>query len=469
MNPFRHFIAQLDPIPVEYNHLAGEFTAQGENFLRNWLVPGALLGGLMTLVYLVLPFVIYQPYFQSTFILYSLVFFTYITFAAIFHFGRDRINVNLIIFAGWTLVSLLSFIVMRITNDFTSASGILVLMVVAYAGLIPWPARYIVYFFTVIVLVYFSMALGFRADDNWLDFLIFGVLLLVVVFIFGAASGLIVHLRWQNFLNEYLVREATHRLQEDLTIAKDIQQRLLPPPVPAWPHFDVYCYSTPAREVGGDLFSYYRLNEKATGSPEYAVAVGDVSGKGLPAALLMATNLAHFNSLIERPLTPSERMVQMDRAMVPYTESTGHNCALCYVEFSRTVAGGPDWQLSAVNAGCIPPYVRRTDGTVEWLQVGGVPFGIGMGATLGYPVAESRLEPGDMVILVSDGVPEATSATGEILGFERLEAAIAQAPPGGATTMADHLKSVVDSFVGQTELEDDLTIVVLQVKVPQPV
>jgi serine phosphatase RsbU (regulator of sigma subunit) len=465
MNPFKRLIAQLNPIPTAYAHLAAEFTMQGEDFLRRWLVPGALLGGLMTLVYLILPFVIYQPYFQSTLILYSSVFATYIIFAAVFHFGQDRINVNLIIFAGWTIVSLISFVVMRITNDFTSASGILVLTVVAYAGLIPWPTRYTVYFFAVITLLYFSMLPGFQPDDNWLDFFIYGVLLLAVVFIFGAAYGLIVRLRWQNFLNEQLIKAANARLQEDLTIAKDIQQRLLPPPQPAWPHLDVYCYSTPAREVGGDLFSYYQLNPNGLGEPEYAVAVGDVSGKGLPAALLMATSLAHLNSLIDRNLTPPERMIQMDQAMVPYTQSTGHNCALCYVELTPAADKAPAWQLCGVNAGCIPPYVKRMNGSVEWLQVGGVPLGIGLGTNLGYPTVEARLEPGDMLILTSDGVPEANTATEEILGFERLEEAIAHGPTSNAAALVDHLKGVVDSFVGQAELQDDLTIVVLQVKV----
>jgi serine phosphatase RsbU (regulator of sigma subunit) len=467
VDPLGYIVGQLNPIPPKYTHYTAEFSGQGEAFLRRWLVPGALLGGLMTLVYLILPFVLYQPYQQITLILYSAVFATYVLFAAIFHFGQERINVNAIIFSGWTVVSLLSFMVMRITNDFTSASGILVLTVVAYAGLIPWPTRYTVYFFGLISLLYFSMVFGFRADDNWLDYTIYGILLLVVVFIFGAASGLIVHLRWQNFLNEQLIKEANNRLQEDLSIAKEIQQRLLPPSQPAWPHFDVACYSAPAREVGGDLYSYYQLNHDDNGSdvPQYAVAVGDVSGKGLPAALLMATSLAHLNSFIGNPLTPPERMTQMDQAMVPYTQSTGHNCALCYVELKPVPKENEStWQLCGVNAGCIPPYVKRVNGAVEWLQVGGVPLGIGLGANLGYPTVETHLDPGDMVILTSDGVPEANTASGEIFGFERLSEAIAGGPTSSAAAMSKHLTAVVKSFAGQTELQDDLTIVVVQLK-----
>jgi serine phosphatase RsbU (regulator of sigma subunit) len=459
MNPAQSFITRLDPVSPAHQHLAAEFAAQGEDFLRHWLVPGALLGGLLTLIYLLLPFTVYQENFLTTFILYCAVFGTYLITAAVFHFGRSRININLAIFLGWTVVTLLSFTVMRITNDFTSASGILVLTVVAYAGLIPWPARYTVYFFGLVTLLYFSMALGFDRDDNWIDFLIYGALLLVVVLIFAAAYALVVRLRWQNFLNEQLIKEANVRLQEDLALAKDIQQRLLPPPAPPWTDFEIRCHSIPAREVGGDLYNYHAF--ETGGGARYAVAVGDISGKGLPAALLMATSLAHLTSIEEKPLSPSERMLELDEAMIPYTQSTGHNCALCYVEMVRP-SETDGWQLCAVNAGCIPPYIKRTDGSVEWLQARGVPLGIGLGSNLGYAPVTTHLSPGDLVILTSDGVPEANTSDDQIFGFERLEAAIAAGPSESAMAMQTHLLGAIKSFVGSAEQNDDLTIVVLR-------
>lgn len=195
MNPVNRLIQRLNPVPPEHRHLAASFTAEGEAFLRRWLVPGALLGGLMTLIYLYLPlpFIIYPQHQQTTLLLYSAVFAVYVITAAAFHFGGEKIDANLTILAGWATVSLLSFVVMRLTNDFTSASGILVLTIVAYAGLIPWSPRYMIYFFGVVGGLYLLMALGFRADDNWIDYIIYGVLLLLVMFIFGAAYALIAH------------------------------------------------------------------------------------------------------------------------------------------------------------------------------------------------------------------------------------------------------------------------------------
>ena len=96
MNPAQHFITRLDPVSPAHRHLAADFAAQGEDFLRRWLVPGALLGGLLTLIYLVLPFTIYQENFLTTFILYCAVFGTYIITAAVFHFGRSRISQGVI-------------------------------------------------------------------------------------------------------------------------------------------------------------------------------------------------------------------------------------------------------------------------------------------------------------------------------------------------------------------------------------
>lgn len=468
MNPVRRLIQRLDPVPPEYSHLAAGFTAEGEAFLRRWLVPGALLGGLMTLIYLPLPFIIYPQHQQITLLLYSAVFAIYLVVAAIFHFGREKTDTNLTILAGWTTVSLLSFTVMRLTNDFTSASGILVLTVVAYAGLIPWPARYMIYFFGLVGGLYLAMVLGFRADDNWVDYVIYGVLLLLVMFIFGAAYALIVRLRWQNFLNEQLIKAATARLQEDLAVAHGIQQNLLPPPRPNWPGFDVICHSAPAREVGGDLYSYHAFPPSADSRPRYALAVGDVSGKGLPAALLMAASVAHLDALLKQPLTPSQRLVALDQAMIPYTESTGQNCALCYVELHPAgEAAAPAQLIRVVNAGCIPPFVKRLDGSVEWLQTGGVPLGAGLGSQFGYPEVTASLYPGELLVLASDGLPEANNPADEILGFERVQAAIAAGPTGSAQAMLNHLLAETSAFIGQAEPHDDLTIVVLR-SAPNP-
>lgn len=242
----------------------------------------------------------------------------------------------------------------------------------------------------------------------------------------------------------------TTRLQNELALARRIQQGLLPPPKPEWLNLDVFCYSDPAREVGGDFYTYHHLDRGY-----FCLTVGDVSGKGLSAALLMATSLAHFDSSLAYGLPPDELLAHLDRALVRYTQTTHQNCALCYVEIDGLT-------LRVANAGCIPPYIRRVKGGAEFVEVGGLPLGCGLGAEFGYQSIVTQLDPGDLVVLTSDGVVEAQRSGGSLFGFERLEQAIASGPTTSPQAMLDHLKNEVRLFTGDSEPHDDLTIVVLQ-------
>ena len=249
-------------------------------------------------------------------------------------------------------------------------------------------------------------------------------------------------------------------IQRELLIAQKMQHSLLPPPRPDWPGLEVICTSAPARDVGGDFYSY---NAPIEGSNQgYGVAIGDVSGKGMSAALLMGTCLAQFDASTALGLSPVERMVHLDLAIRPYTETRGQNCALSYSEISPPTAEQPG-SVTIVNAGCIPPYIKRRDGTVEWHMVDGFALGIGLGAEHGYVTKTVPLEPGDMIVLASDGVVEALDEHGNLLGFDRLEAILRQAPVTSAEAVQFHLLEAVVDFVGERERTDDLTIVVVRV------
>lgn len=250
--------------------------------------------------------------------------------------------------------------------------------------------------------------------------------------------------------NEEL-RIATEQLQSELILARNIQQSLLPPPVLAWPRLDVVCYSQPAREVGGDFYSYYYFDDGRVG-----VAVGDVSGKGVSAALLMATSLSLFNSQVVRHLAPAHFVAELDRSLVPYTQPRGQNCALCYLELDDTTC-------TIVNAGAIPPYILHPGGEIEWPDVRGFALGHGLGAETGYRGKQVAIAPDDMIIITSDGVVEAKNGRGQMFGFDRLEQAISAGPAGDAQAMVDHLGDKLRDFVGATEAHDDLTLVVARV------
>jgi len=254
----------------------------------------------------------------------------------------------------------------------------------------------------------------------------------------------------------------TQRLQAELNLAQKIQQSLLPARQPAWTDLDLICYSVPAREVGGDFYAYHAFETK-DGVRRFAIAVGDVTGKGMPAALLMATSLTAFQSIISRTSGPNNLLTELDLAIEPYTKTTLQNCALCCAEITCPTPGLEQWVLRVANAGCIMPLIYRAGGRVEWVEVGGIPLGIGANTEAGYTEATLTLDKGDMIIFTSDGVIEAMNAVNDMFGFERLEQVVACGPRTSAAAMLAHLQAEVRDFTGNTEPHDDFTILVLQV------
>lgn len=201
---------------------------------------------------------------------------------------------------------------------------------------------------------------------------------------------------------------------------------------------------------------------------QIGVAVGDVSGKGLAAALLMAASLTVFRSMVGQGLSPSALLAKMDSELVEYTRANRQNCAFVYIELCPPPEGngnGCDQSklLKAANAGGISPLIRRNDGRVEWVDVWGVPLGAGIIAHKGYHEVTLPTYANEMIILVSDGVVEARNAAGAWLGFDLLEQIIAAGPTTDAQAMLDHMRAAVAAFTGDAELHDDLTMVVIQV------
>jgi sigma-B regulation protein RsbU (phosphoserine phosphatase) len=265
---------------------------------------------------------------------------------------------------------------------------------------------------------------------------------------------------------------ANEQTQEELALARRVQNSLLPEPSYQWPDLQVICHTRPAYQVGGDFYSYNifppRLepDKVEPGEVTYSFAVGDVSGKGVSASLLMAASLSRLDASFTRPMRPVERMIYLDKAILPYTKPHHQNCALCYIEVipPATLSGEiQEGILRVVNAGGIPPYLKRTDGSVEWGEVGGFALGQGLGAETGYQERSLALAKGDMIILISDGVVEANTSTNTIFGFERLEEALRTGPISDIQGMLQHILDRIAAFVGEAEPHDDLTIVVIQV------
>jgi len=249
-------------------------------------------------------------------------------------------------------------------------------------------------------------------------------------------------------------------IQRELSLAKEIQENLLPPAKPDWADIDVVCYGVPAREVGGDLYVYYTFS-----SSSYCIALGDITGKGMPAALLMAVTLSSFRVIVKQELSPKELMMKLDGALYDYTQNTGQNCAMIYVELDLTGFQNPSGLATAtfVNTGCTMPLIKRNDGSVEWVKIGGAPLGVGLGYQFGYTESTRNLAKGDMIVLSSDGLVEAMNSDNEMFGFDQFEEIVRIGPLISAEVMVEYLKEKVAQFVGDEEPHDDLTIVVIKV------
>jgi len=242
------------------------------------------------------------------------------------------------------------------------------------------------------------------------------------------------------------------KLHNELALASDVQKSLLPPPMLNWQGGEVICYIKPSLEIGGDFYSYHNFEDG-----RFALALGDVAGHGIPAALFMATCLSLYSASLSQRLNPGERLARLDDELEPYTDRSHQNCAFCYLELERGV-------LHIANAGGIPPYIHKASGAVERLKACGIPLGHGLGKYYGYKGIQYKLGAGDSVILVSDGVVEAIGKSGEMFGFERLRQTIAAGPNGTPRAMLDHLVREVNVFSDEGAIQDDITIAILRPK-----
>ncbi len=258
--------------------------------------------------------------------------------------------------------------------------------------------------------------------------------------------------------NAQLHAEVRARIEQEFHTAQQIQQSLLPFEFPNIPGLEIAAFCQPAREVGGDFYNFFLLNEHQLG-----VAVGDVSGKGMQAALMMALSFGLLTTEVRHTLPPAAFMAALNTALLKHTQHNRMNTALGYVTLTAAPQNSPSsWHLRAANAGLIAPLVRQRDGTVAWLNVSGLP--LGMVAGLVYEEIELPLNAGDLVLLSSDGIVEAHNPAGELFGFERLTASLCAADQTSAQSVLESVWRDVQAFTQQAEVYDDLTMVVLLLK-----
>jgi serine phosphatase RsbU (regulator of sigma subunit) len=249
-------------------------------------------------------------------------------------------------------------------------------------------------------------------------------------------------------LNE--IERRNERLRRAMALARDIQIGLLPDR-PPWngEEIAVYGRSIPAYEVGGDFYSYLAMSEGRA-----AIAIGDISGKGVGAALLMALTSSAVESQGRQIEHPAQVLTALNNLLAPRLRANHMNAALLFV-----VVDPHQRTLRVANAGMIAPVLVTQAGS-HFIEVGGLPLGSFAGAV--YQEQVVPFEPGDSLLLLSDGVVEAHSQAGELFGFERLEATIAEARPDDVRDMVELVLERVQQHMGNMEQHDDITIVAVR-------
>jgi sigma-B regulation protein RsbU (phosphoserine phosphatase) len=245
--------------------------------------------------------------------------------------------------------------------------------------------------------------------------------------------------------------EHKQRLDRELAIARRVQHGLFPEESPSGPGWEAASSFMPARELGGDLYDFYDLEEGVLG-----VAVGDVSGKGVPAALYGAFASGAVRTRAFGRLTPANLLYRVNRTL-RRRGVEGLYCTLAYAVF--------DFRAGTVrlsNSGLpYPLHYSSETGRCQLVEVAGVPLGALDGST--YEDRELRLRAGDVFVFYSDGVSEA-SRGGEDYGTERLRRVIERQAASAVAAIGEAIAEDLHAFLGDEEPSDDVTIVVVKVR-----
>lgn len=255
-------------------------------------------------------------------------------------------------------------------------------------------------------------------------------------------------------MNLLVLLEVADRLslKRDLEVAREIQQAMLPEGTWSGPGVEAFGLTKPANTVGGD---FYDILPQPDGT--VLVALGDVAGKASPAALLMALLLAILRTLVDENL-PLPALVQRLNLQVARHAPASRFITLFLASFTPSTG-----RLEFVNAGQTPPLLRRQNGSIERLMSGGVALGMFEGST--YEAGELHLNPGDALLMYSDGLTEAESPDGQPFdeaGLERTLALYAGAyQKSAAAELGKAVFDAVERHRRDQRLQDDLTVLVL--------
>src|SRR5215211_1772175 len=252
--------------------------------------------------------------------------------------------------------------------------------------------------------------------------------------------------RWRHLEQERIEREY---VEHELRVARRIQQGSLPKEVPTLEGWQISPYYQPAREVGGDFYEFLELDDGRVG-----FVVGDATGKGVPAALMMSTTCGMLRAVSQAldSSSPGEMLERVNEALVPSIPA--NMFVTCFYATLDPRSGS----LRYANAGHDLPYLHRS-GVAEEMRARGMPLGLMPG--MGYEEQEMVLEAGEAALFYSDGLVEAHDPEGEMFGFPRLQTLVAE--HAQKESLEEALLEELYSFVGDGwKQEDDITLLTLR-------
>jgi serine phosphatase RsbU (regulator of sigma subunit) len=245
------------------------------------------------------------------------------------------------------------------------------------------------------------------------------------------------------------VRER-ERIEQELRTARMIQQTFLPKEAPSLDGWYLTEYYQPAREVGGDFYDFLSLPDGRLG-----VVIGDVTGKGIPAALLMTASRTMLRSVAQQLASPGEVLAQVNQLL--RDDMPVGMFVTCFYAILDPESG----RLRYANAGQDLPAIRRGGSEVGELRATGMPLGLLPDTR--YEEAETALAPGDLLLFYSDGLIEAHNPEREMFGLARLRSVLAETIPPVGPALLEGLRQALATFTGASwEQEDDVTLVALQ-------
>jgi serine phosphatase RsbU (regulator of sigma subunit) len=251
----------------------------------------------------------------------------------------------------------------------------------------------------------------------------------------------------QSLAEQSARREERARIEQEMTSAYYIQRSLLPEQVPSIPGWQIEPFYRPAKEVGGDLYDFLSLPDGRIG-----LVIGDVTGKGIPAALIMATTTAMIRAAAPRAASPGEVLALINNLLHIHMPS-----GMFTTCFYAILDPNTD-RLCFANAGHNVPYLSH-NGTIKELRARGMPLGLMPDQS--YPEAEVTITADDLVLFYTDGLVEAHGAAREMFGFPRLKRLMQE--HSREDTLIDRLLDELEHFTGENwDQEDDVTFVTLR-------